>query len=195
MTSESPRFLCRYRTPAGFSDLILESNGEALTGLWFADSPDSRKAERGSPAEAEGAAAGSSAVLPVFAKTVRWLDVYFTGKDPGFLPAYQLPEGFSPFRLAVCRKMLRIPFGQTLCYGDIAKELAAERGLPKMSAQAVGQAVGSNPLCLIIPCHRVLGTAGKLTGYGGGLMNKVALLKLEGHDTTRFSLPKAGRFL
>ena len=83
-------------------------------------------------------------------------------------------------RAEVIERMLRIPFGETVTYGHIASEIAAKRGIPKMSAQAVGGAVGNNPICIIVPCHRVLGANGKLTGYGGGLENKKALLMLEG---------------
>ena len=91
--------------------------------------------------------------------------------------------------------MLRIPYGQTVTYGSIAAELAAERGLARMSAQAVGGAVGYNPICLIVPCHRVVGASGSLTGYGGGIRNKIALLKLEGCDMTAFTVPKKGTAL
>ena len=85
--------------------------------------------------------------------------------------------------------MMKIPYGKTITYGDIAKEIASRRGIEKMSARAVGAAVGSNPICIIIPCHRVIGSGGNLTGYGGGIQNKIALLKLEGNDMNNFVLP------
>lgn len=91
--------------------------------------------------------------------------------------------------------MMKIPFGKTLTYGDIAKKIAAERGIEKMSAQAVGRAVGWNPVCIIVPCHRVVGSNGSLTGYGGGIKNKIALLRNEGIDVEKFSIPKNSRFL
>ena len=125
-------------------------------------------------------------LLPVFEDTVLWLDQYF-GKDPDtglftaeskwpdFVPAMRI-EGLTPFRRKVITTMISIPFGQTMTYGEIAKAIGKE----KMSARAVGGAVGWNPICLIIPCHRVLGTNGYITGYGGGINNKIALLQLEG---------------
>ena len=87
--------------------------------------------------------------------------------------------------------MNRIPFGQVISYNDIAKEIADSKGIKKMSAQAVGGAVGWNPICIIIPCHRVVGTNGNLTGYGGGIQNKIKLLEIEKHDMNKFSMPKA----
>ena len=156
-----------YSTPSAFDDLVMSSGGEVLTGLWF----------KGSRDEGEGSD-GSESDLPVFRETCRWLDIYFSGRDPGFTPPYRL-FGATPFREAVSREMLKIPFGATVTYGDIAATIAKRRGMAKMSAQAVGQAVGWNPICLIIPCHRVIGAGGAITGYGGGLHNKVALLELE----------------
>ena len=91
--------------------------------------------------------------------------------------------------------MLEIPFGATTTYGEIAKNIAAKKGLEKMSAQAVGGAVGWNPLCIVVPCHRVLGSDGSLTGYGGGIKNKIALLKIEGIAAEKFTLPKSRKFM
>ena len=153
----------RYRTPVGFSDIVMTSDGNALTGLYFVGS---RKVD------------GEERDLPVFRKTCRWLDVYFSGRQPDFTPAYAI-RGLTPFRRDVVEEMLKIPFGNTTTYGGIARAIAKRRGLARMSAQAVGGAVGWNPICLIIPCHRVIGADGGLTGYGGGLENKVALLALE----------------
>ena len=150
----------------------MSSDGVVLTGLWFAGTRDGHALRAGKSAEFNGD-------LPVFRETYRWLDIYFSGRDPGFTPPYRL-VGATPFREAVSREMLKIPFGATVTYGDIAVAIAKSHGLAKMSAQAVGQAVGWNPICLIIPCHRVIGSGGALTGYGGGLHNKVALLELEG---------------
>ena len=125
-------------------------------------------------------------LLPVFEDTIQWLDLYF-GKNretgefteksvwPDFIPAIKI-DGLTPFRRKVTSAMISIPFGQTMTYGEIAKAIGKE----KMSARAVGGAVGWNPICLIIPCHRVLGTNGSITGYGGGINNKIALLQLEG---------------
>ena len=157
-----------YKTPEEFSDIVLNSDGEYLTGLWFAGSRDGDKHTENCE-EKE---------LPIFKETVRWLDMYFAGKNPDFTPKYNI-HNLTDFRKEVIDRMLLIPYGETVTYGDIAKEIAKRRGLERMSAQAVGGAVGWNPLCLIIPCHRVMGANGAITGYGGGIENKIALLKLE----------------
>ncbi|MBR0480948.1 MAG: methylated-DNA--[Firmicutes bacterium] len=159
----------RYETPEGFSDLLMISEGEFLNALVFAGSGDMDKY----PEECE------EKMLPIFEETSEWLDIYFSGKDPGFLPKLHF-TGLSDMRAEVIERMLRIPFGESVTYGQIAAEIGAKRGISKMSAQAVGGAVGSNPVCIIVPCHRVLGAKGRLTGYGGGLENKKALLRLEG---------------
>jgi methylated-DNA-[protein]-cysteine S-methyltransferase len=157
-----------YKTPRGFSDMVMMSDGEVLTGLHFVDS---RKATR----SCRDCAAHD---LPVFRETCRWLDEYFGGHAPDFTPPYRI-DGLTPFRKDVIDVLLTIPFGKTTTYGDIAAAIAKKRGLKKMSAQAVGGAVGWNPICLVIPCHRVIGANGALVGYGGGIKNKVALLELE----------------
>ncbi len=156
-----------YGTPKGFDDLVMSSDGEVLTGLWFKGTRDGG-----------GETGGAASDLPVFRETRRWLDIYFSGHQPDFMPPYRL-VGATPFREAVSREMLKIPFGATATYGGIAAAIAKRCGMARMSAQAVGQAVGWNPICLVIPCHRVIGAGGALTGYGGGLHNKVALLELE----------------
>ncbi len=154
-------------TPLG--PVLLTSDGEALTGLWFLGQarfphlPDSAR-----PAEA----------LPLFRQTRRWLEVYFSGKAPDFTPLLR-PDG-TPFQQEVWALLAAIPYGQTRTYGAIAQEVARRRGTPRMSAQAVGGAVGRNPISLLIPCHRVVGRDGALTGYAGGLDRKRALLRLEG---------------
>ena len=157
-----------YRTPRGFSDMIMMSDGAVLTGLHFVDS---RKATR-------HCCDCAARDMPVFRETRRWLDEYFGGHAPSFTPAYRI-DGLTPFRKDVIDALLKIPFGQTTTYGDIAAAIAKKRGLKKMSAQAVGGAVGWNPICLVIPCHRVIGANGALVGYGGGIKNKVALLAHE----------------
>ena len=128
--------------------------------------------------------------LAVFDQTKHWLDLYFGGREPGFTPALN-PVG-SAFRRAVWEILLKIPYGQTATYGQIAREIAAARGLAKMSAQAVGGAVGHNEISIIIPCHRVVGTHGSLTGYAGGIDRKIKLLQLEGVDMRGlFTLPNS----
>ena len=126
-------------------------------------------------------------------ETIQWLDVYFAGKEPDFTPSLHLIG--SDFRQAVWNILLSIPYGRTMTYGQIAKQLAKNTGIDKMSAQAVGGAVGHNPISIIVPCHRVVGTNGSLTGYAGGLDKKIALLKLEKTDTERFFRPKKGTAL
>ena len=161
-------YICKYKTPDGFDDLVMCGDGEVLTGLWFEGSRDDVHEERGC----------ESRETPVFHDARRWLDEYFAGHVPDFTPNYRI-EGLTPFRQAVIDEMLRIPYGATVSYGRIAKAIAKKRG-GRVSAQAVGGAVGWNPICIIIPCHRVVGADGGLVGYGGGLANKASLLAREG---------------
>ena len=161
-----------YHSPTGFDDLLLISDGEALTGIFF---EGSKSAETFLSAHPKTLRTPREDLFP---SVCRWLDVYFSGHQPVFEPPWKTP-GLTPFQLEVQDALRAIPWGQTRTYGDIAAEIARARGIPKMSAQAVGQAVGANPLCLLIPCHRVVGANGKLTGYGGGLENKRRLLELE----------------
>ena len=115
----------------------------------------------------------------IFARTRRWLDAYFSGRQPDVSALPMAPRG-SAFAQSVWQLLLEIPYGQTVTYGQLAKRLAERRGLAQLSAQAVGGAVGHNPISVIIPCHRVLGAKNQLTGYAGGLDVKTFLLKLEG---------------
>ena len=156
-------FRATYETPNAFSDMVMTSDGKVLTGLHFVDSVHGDCSERD---------------LPIFRETRRWLDCYFSGRQPDFTPPYRI-DGLTPFRKDVTDAMLAIPFGQTTTYGSIAASIARKHGLAKMSAQAVGGAVGWNPICIIIPCHRVIGASGALVGYGGGIDNKIALLAHE----------------
>ena len=158
----------RYQTPEGFDNMLMCTDGEVLTGLWFAGSRDENK-HISDVVETQNVVSLPSIIQDTF----RWLDDYFSGRQPDFTPAYRM-VGLTPFRKAVLDVVGEIPFGQTMTYGEVAKRLNVH------SAQAVGGAVGWNPICLIVPCHRVMGAKGKLTGYGGGLHNKIALLKLEG---------------
>lgn len=130
---------------------------------------------------------------PALTEAKRWLDIYFAGKEPDFLPPLH-PTG-SAFRQSVWEILLKIPYGQTITYGDIARQLAAKRGLANMSAQAVGGAVGHNEISVIIPCHRVVGANGSLTGYAGGIDKKIKLLKLERADMAQLFVPKKGTAL
>ncbi|MEQ2401064.1 methylated-DNA--[protein]-cysteine S-methyltransferase [Peptoniphilus hominis (ex Hitch et al. 2025)] len=124
----------------------------------------------------------------ILGDTKKWLDLYFSGEDPNFTPKLKL-EG-TEFRKDVWKILLEILYGETLTYKDIANKLIASGKYERMSAQAVGGAVGHNPLSIIIPCHRVVGTSGSLTGYAGGLGRKVRLLELEGIDVNKFFMPK-----
>lgn len=157
-----------YKTPKGFSDMWMNSDGEALTGLWFEGSRDSSK----HTLECE------ERLLPVFEDTIRWLDQYFAGNIPDNVPEYRI-SNLTDFRREVIGHLLEIPFGETVTYGSIAEKIARKRGIKRMSARAVGGAVGWNPICIIIPCHRVLGSNNSITGYGGGIPNKIALLEHE----------------
>ena len=158
-----------YQTPQGFSNMIMNSDGEYLTGLWFEGSRDTSKHNINCEEKD----------LPIFKETSKWLDIYFNGNVPDFIPKYKI-ENLTPFRKEVIDIMNNIPFGETLTYNDISKIIAKKRGIKRMSAQAVGGAVGWNPICIIIPCHRVVGTDGSLTGYAGGIDKKIFLLKHEG---------------
>lgn len=168
-----------YKTPDAFSDLIMLSDGESLTGLYFEGTREKLKIDT----------SGEEILLPVFMDTAGWLDIYFGGREPDFIPKYVL-NNLSPFRKAVTEHMLEVGFGELKTYGEIASKIALETGKLKMSAQAVGGAVGHNPISIIIPCHRIIGSGFSLTGYGGGIDNKIALLELEGHDPLKFRVPK-----
>lgn len=157
----------------------MASDGDALVGLWLEGQESSAEVLDQEHEEKR---------LPVFDETCRWLDIYFTGKDPGFTPKLKMRT--SAFRKKVWEIMLTIPFGQTMTYGEIAARIAREEGVKRMSAQAVGGAVGHNLISLIIPCHRVVGTNGSLTGYGGGIDKKVRLLQLEQSLSDRFFVPR-----
>lgn len=158
-----------YHYQSFLGGITMASDGTHLIGLWF----DGQKYFSDS---LQGPVQEKS--LPVFKDTCRWLDTYFSGKDPGFTPPIAMRT--TPFRKQVWEIMLQIPYGRTLTYGEIADKIASKRGIKKMSAQAVGGAVGHNSISLIIPCHRVIGSGGNLTGYAGGIKTKIKLLNLEG---------------
>ncbi|MDE5894248.1 MAG: methylated-DNA--[protein]-cysteine S-methyltransferase [Acetatifactor sp.] len=160
-------YIYHYDSPLG--GITLASDGDALTGLWF----DGQK-YFGSTLSADHEPRN----LPIFEQTKKWLNIYFSGKAPDFTPP--LAVGTTTFRRAVWDILLTIPFGQTMTYREIADRIAAQKGIAHMSAQAVGGAVGHNPISLIIPCHRVIGTDGSLTGYAGGTDKKLWLLTMEG---------------
>ena len=155
----------KYDSPLG--GITMAGEGEVLSGLWL-------------PGQRASSGAGTERWQPVFGETCRWLDVYFSGKDPGFVPKLELRG--TDFRREVWEILLGIPYGNTMTYGEIAAAVGRRRGVRRMSAQAVGGAVGHNPVSIIVPCHRVVGAASALTGYAGGLELKRRLLRLEGVD-------------
>lgn len=175
-------YVQHYDFPLG--GILLAADESGITGLWF----DGQKYfARDLPAERV------EQNTPALAEAKRWLDIYFTGREPDFTPPLH-PIG-SGFRQAVWNILLQIPYGQTTTYGEIARQLAAKQGLARMSAQAIGGAVGHNEISIIIPCHRVVGTNGSLTGYAGGIDRKVKLLELEHTDMSGFFVPKKGTAL
>lgn len=168
--------------PSPLGELTLAAQDDALVGLWLP----------GQKYFGGGLASGDwqrDDALPVFARAKDWLNHYFEGDA---LPLGTLPLApiGSPFRQSVWRALRDIPYGETTTYGALGKTLARERNLPSMSSQAIGGAVAHNPISILIPCHRVVGANGSLTGYAGGVDKKLWLLTLEGVDTRRFSLPK-----
>ena len=175
-------FVQHYDSPLG--GILLAADEIGLTGLWFDGEKyfaDSLPAEH---VEQE---------TPILSEAKHWLDCYFAGQKPDFLPPLH-PIG-SAFRQAVWEILLQIPYGQTMTYGGIAQQLARKNGLSRMSAQAVGGAVGHNEISIIIPCHRVVGTNGSLTGYAGGIQKKLKLLELEHVDMSPLFVPKKGTAL
>lgn len=167
---------CYYNSPLGKITLACDKKG--LIGLWFEgqkyfggemmkeDLKDDNLMER-----------TGMKYAPVLEQTVKWLDIYFSGIEPDFIPQLHLTG--SDFRRTVWKMLLEIPYGQTTTYKEIACRIAEQRGIKTMSAQAVGGAVGHNPISIIVPCHRVLGADGSLTGYAGGVDKKISLLTLE----------------
>lgn len=148
--------------------ITLASDGESITGLWikgqkyFASTLDNENSQKD---------------LAIFAQAKKWLDIYFNGQNPPFMPPLA-PKG-TVFRQAVWKILCDIPYGEVVSYSDIARLIAKILGKERMSARAIGGAVGHNPISIIIPCHRVIGANGSLTGYAGGLDIKTSLLKLE----------------
>lgn len=195
-------YISHYKSPLGKITMAAEKN--ALTGLWF----DGQKYY----ADTLGAA-WEEKELPVFEQTKKWLDIYFGGKNPDFMPPIAMKT--TPFRKEVWEILLSIPYGKTMTYGEIAKQIFSQRQIRDMqknegenqtknsgrnekvhmSAQAVGQAVGHNSISIIVPCHRVVGSDGSLTGYAAGIEKKVQLLTLEKVDMTYFYVPKKGTAL
>ena len=176
------QYISRYNSPLG--TILLAADDIGLTGLWFEEQKyfaaglDDKCEER---------------ELPVFESAKHWLDIYFSGNEPDFTP----PLNFigTEFQKEVWEILLTIPYGRTMSYGEIAKRIAGKRGTEHLSAQAVGGAVGHNKISVIVPCHRVVGSNGSLTGYAGGIDKKIRLLELEKTDMKGLSVPKKGTAL
>ena len=174
--------ICSYDSPLG--GICLAADALGLTGLWFDGEKYFGSNLPANPVRQE---------TEILTESKRWLDVYFSGREPDFLPPLH-PIG-SPFRRAVWDLLLQSPYGQTTTYGALARQLAAQQGRAAMSAQAVGGAVGHNEISILIPCHRVVGTNGSLTGYAGGVDKKERLLTLEGVDMRDLFRPAKGTAL
>nr|WP_325212244.1 methylated-DNA--[protein]-cysteine S-methyltransferase [uncultured Oscillibacter sp.] len=171
------------KLPSPLGPLFLASDGEAVTGLWL---EGQKYFAAGLEPEAE-----ERPDLPAFRRAAAWLDAYFEKQDLPPLPPLA-PKG-SAFRQSVWELLLEIPYGQTSTYGTLTEKLKAS-GVPA-APQAVGGAVGHNPISILIPCHRVVGADGSLTGYAGGIEKKRFLLELEGADLSGLYVPKKGTAL
>lgn len=182
MKEPSPIFSTTYESTI-LGPITLASDGTSIIGLWMDGQKYFASTVRGSMALRDD--------LPILNKAKAWLDRYFAGEDPAPTELSLAPYG-SPFRQRVWKKLLEIPYGKTRTYGAIAEEIALEDGRTSMSAQAVGGAVGHNPISIIIPCHRVVGSNGSLTGYAGGIDKKVRLLELEGALEKGLFIPTKG---
>lgn len=156
-----------YNSPLG--RILLAADDTKLTGVWF-DGEKYFAQHLGTQYEEKN--------IPILEQTKRWFDTYFSGKEPDFTVPFHFNG--TEFQNEVWSILCTIPYGKTMTYGEIAKRIAAKRGITRMAAQAVGGAVGHNEISIIVPCHRVIGTDGSLTGYAGGLDKKIKLLTLEG---------------
>lgn len=176
------QYISHYASPLG--SILLAADDIGLIGLWFEGQKYFGRCLDKTQEEKE---------IPLFATAKRWLDVYFSGQQPQFT----VPLHFigTAFQKEVWALLCAIPYGQTTTYGALAKRLAEQRGLPHMSAQAVGGAVGHNEISVIVPCHRVVGADGSLTGYAGGIDKKVELLRLEKADMCTLFIPNKGSAL
>lgn len=169
--------ICFYNSPLGRMFLTCDSDG--ITSVGFENQRFSYSDTSFEYEESD---------TPFLKEGRRWLDIYFAGKEAEFTPPLHLIG--TEFQKEVWQILLKIPYGSVMTYGEIAKEIAEKRGLDKMSSRAVGGAVGHNPISIIVPCHRVIGSGGNITGYGGGIERKIRLLSLEGYDTTTLKVPR-----
>lgn len=170
-----------YGSPIGDMTIACDGEQKHIVGLWIEGQKYFLDTLAEEPVVQEG--------IPVLQKAAGWLDAYFAGKKPDIGELSLAPQG-SAFRQEVWKILCEIPYGGVTTYGEIAKKMAARMGRETMSAQAVGGAVAHNPISVIIPCHRVVGTGGSLTGYAGGIDKKIKLLEHEGVDTSAFFVPE-----
>lgn len=171
-------YTSEYPSPVG--RLLLASENDALTGLWI-------EGQKYYPLNIKDSSVPDED-SPVLLQSKRWLDRYFAGEKPALSALPLSPQG-SLFRREVWNILCTIPYGETMTYSEIARQIAVLRGIPSMSAQAVGGAVGHNPVSIIIPCHRVIGSKGSLTGYAGGIDKKMWLLSHEGAAVNALTYP------
>ncbi len=180
--SDSMQYTSKYNSPLG--EILLSADEIGLTGLWFKNQKyyalylDKNNEEK---------------ETSIIRDAKKWLDIYFSGKEPNF----KLPLHFigTEFQKKVWEILLNIPYGTILTYGDIANILAKRECLKRMSAQAVGGAIGHNQISIIVPCHRVVGTNKSLTGYAGGIERKIKLLEIEKVDINELYIPNKGTAL
>ena len=175
-------YITHYQSPLG--TILLAACETGLTGLWFDGAKYYACGLDPNPVEKN---------TPVFDQTKKWLDIYFSGREPDFMPPMHMIG--SPFRLSIWKLLVQIPYGRTISYGELAKMAAREKGIASMSPQAVGGAVGHNRISILIPCHRVIGANGSLTGYAGGVDKKERLLLLENVDMEKLFVPSKGTAL
>ncbi len=164
-------YIFEYKSPIGA--IIITSDETEITGLRFKGESEAEVLSDKKYKETSG-----------IKEAKRWLDIYFSGKNPGYIPAIN-PTG-TEFQKLVWKLLLEIPYGKTTTYGEIAGKIAEIKNVSRMSAQAIGGAIGKNPIAIIIPCHRVVGKNGKLTGYRYGMDKKISLLALEGANMVKF---------
>ncbi|MDR1446118.1 MAG: methylated-DNA--[protein]-cysteine S-methyltransferase [Treponema sp.] len=173
-------YIQKIRSPVGV--LTVSSDGENICGLWIEGQKYFAKTLEKDVLEQN---------LPIFEKIRKWLDIYFSGEEPDFMP-HLMPKG-SPFQKSVWINLSKIPYGKTTSYGELAKQFESDNKGRSGSARAIGGAVGHNPISILIPCHRVIGKNGNLTGYAGGIAVKIKLLELEGITITKGEMFQTSR--
>jgi methylated-DNA-[protein]-cysteine S-methyltransferase len=166
-------YINKIKSPIGI--LTVSSDGQNISGLWIEGQKYFAKTLEKDVLEQD---------LPIFENIRKWLNIYFSGKEPGFMPPL-MPKG-SLFQKLIWNYLCKIPYGQTIAYGELAEQFALENKGKHTSARAVGGAVGNNPISILIPCHRVIGKNGNLTGYAGGIVTKIKLLKLEDINVEKY---------